>query len=277
MNPLVATVLAELTERDLLILDDLEQFRLLTTKQIRRLYFPVSTTAHANAAAASKATMRVLERLERHRLVSRLGRRIGGVRSGSTGYIWQLTSAGDRLQRARRGKQGRKRYVEPGLQFIGHTLAVTDAMIELRSLAQEDVIELLHLDGEPACWRQFLGPHGTPRILKPDLYAVTAAGAYEDSWFIEIDQATEHIPAILRKCQIYAAYAATGTEQHQRGVFPATLWVVPNAERARKITDAIAGDRSLPDGLFQVITAENFTAHFTPPVDDNGQESSTTE
>lgn len=263
MNPLIATALSELADRDLAILDDLEQFRLLTTKQLQQLHFPVGPNGHASQAASTKAAMRALERLEEHRIVSRLSRRIGGIRHGSRGYIWQLTSYGDRLQRARRGETGRKRYIEPGGMFVEHTLAVTDTTVTLRKLARDGKLEVLQVDGEPSSHRQFTGPHGVPLTLKPDLYAVTATSAYEDSWFIEIDRDTEHIPAILRKCRLYAAYAATGTEQHRRGVFPAVLWVVPGPERAKKIADAIRADAGLPDQLFQVITTGQLAEHFT--------------
>lgn len=267
MNPLIASALTELTDRDLAIMDDVEQFRLLTTKQLQQLHFPVGPGGHSSQAASTKAAMRALERLERNRILSRLSRRIGGVRHGSSGYIWQLTSYGDRLQRARRGETGRRRYIEPGGMFVEHTLAVTDATVTLRKLAREGRLEVLQVDGEPASHRQFTGPHGVPQTLKPDLYAVTATGAYEDSHFIEIDRDTEHIPAILRKCRLYAAYAATGTEQHRRGVFPAVLWVVPTPERAKRIADAIRDDRGLPDALFQVITTDQLASHLTAAED----------
>jgi len=103
--------------------------------------------------------------------------------------------------------------------------------------------------------------------LKPDLYAATASGDYEDHWFIEADRATEHLPTVLTKCRVYARYAATGSEQHTSGVFPAVLWVVPTEARAVSMRRAIQADKSLPTELFRVITTEQFTDFITASED----------
>jgi len=263
MNPVDAALLATLSARDLAILDDLEQLRLLTSRSIQQLHFPVAPGAHATMTGATRAAMRVLNRLKSERLISHLARRVGGARRGSQGFIWQLTSLGDRIQRARRGEKGRRRYTEPSTQFVDHTLAVTDLVTTLRVLDRQRQVELLKVETEPSCWREFTGPHGTVLTLKPDLYAVTAAGAWEDSWFVEADRSTEHLPVILAKCRLYARYAATGIEQQSAGVFPIVLWVVPDKAREAQIIRAIRSDHSLPDDLFRVVTTEQFAAHFT--------------
>lgn len=264
MNHTDTALLGRLTDRDLAILDDLEQFRLLTTRLIQRLHFPVAPDHHATIGSATKATMRVLTRLQHHGLVAHLARRIGGVRHGSQGYIWQLAATGERIQRHRRGQPGRRRYTEPSSAlFTDHTLAVAELATTIRTLALDGALEILALASEPACWRQFPGPHGVAQTLKPDLYAVTATSAWEDHWFIEADRGTEHIPKILAKCRVYAAYAATGTEQHRSGVLPAVLWVTPDAERADVLTRAVSAEQALPDGLFAVICAEQFVTHLT--------------
>jgi len=71
--------------------------------------------------------------------------------------------------------------------------------------------------------------------LKPDLYAVTASGDYEDHWFCEIDRATESMPTLLKKCVQYEAYRRTGAEQDRLGVFPLVVWVVPDDAQADKL------------------------------------------
>lgn len=263
MNPVDAALLGTLTARDLAILDDLEQLRLLTSRSIQQLHFPVGDAAHATIVGATRATMRVLKRLLDARLISHLNRRVGGARRGSQGFIWQLTSLGDRIQRARRGEKGRRRYTEPSTQFVDHTLAVTALATTLRVLDRERRLELLQLETEPGCWREFTGPHGAVQTLKPDLYAVTATGAWEDSWFIEADRDTEHVPVVLAKCRAYARYAATGIEQQATGVFPVVLWVVPDAARQTQLIRAIRADTTLPGDLFRVITTEQFAAHLT--------------
>ena len=251
-------ILGHLSERDRAILADIEKFRLLTTRHIQQLHFRVAHDGHLTGGAATKATMRVLTRLHQHRVIDHLERRIGGVRHGSQGYIWQLTSTGDHLLRHLRGEPGRTRYIEPSRLFTEHTLAIADLAVALHAAAGHAALELLELETEPNCWREYVGPHGIPEILKPDLFAVTATGEFEDHWFIEADQGTEHLPQILTKCAGYTRYEASGIEQHRTGVFPAVLWVANTPERAAAIARAIRQDETLPDDLFQTTSADRF-------------------
>lgn len=259
-----------LSDRDLSILESLRAYRALTTALIRRMHFPhnndkaEANTGHATESAAAVATIRVLTRLESRRLIARMHRRIGGVRAGSAGIAWQLGSSGERLLRARHGETKRHRYSEPSPMFLAHTLAVADLAVTLIELARDKVIELLHLETEPQCWRNFVSAQSTQQWLKPDLFAITAGGDYEHHWFIEADNATEHAPAIARKAAVYQQYAATGAHQEQHGLFPAVVWVVPDVKRCNGIQAALNSDpgrgRSVDDGLFQVIPANQFAA-----------------
>lgn len=257
------SILPRLSARDLAILDDLERFRLLSTRLIQRLHFPVGGNGHRTLGAATKATMRVLHRLVGHGVIAHLERRIGGVRHGSQGFIWQLTSTGATVQRTRRGETGRRRYVEPSALFADHTLAIADLAVTIRTLADIGELEVLALQTEPDCWREYVGPHGLTQSLKPDLYSVTATSEFEDHLFIEADQGSEHLPQILTKCRAYAAYHATGIEQHTSGVFPAVLWITPSTARAAQLRRAITADPDLPNELFQVATTERFPALLT--------------
>lgn len=261
-------VLKRLTPRDLAVLDDIERFRLLSTRLIQRLHFPVGHDGHRTAGAATKAAMRVLTRLQGHGAIDHLERRIGGVRHGSQGYIWQLTSTGATVQRTRRDETGRRRYVEPSALFTDHTLAVAETAVTIRELAAAGHLDVLELEAEPACWRDYIGTHGVALTLKPDLHTVTATGQFEDHLFVEVDQGSEHLPQILTKCRSYVAYHATGAEQQRTGVFPAVLWITRDKARARQLRRAIAAEPQLPDGLFQVITADALTAHLTAPEED---------
>jgi hypothetical protein len=226
------SLLLHLSERDVAILESLRAHRLLTTAHIRRLHFAYG---HATVAAASGATMRVLTRLEGHHLVTRLSRRIGGVRAGSSGITWQLGSTGERLLRTMHGQTRRRRYVEPSLTFSAHTLAVAELAVQLYELRDRQAIELVSLETEPSSWRSFVGPHGTLEWLKPDLHVITASGDYEDHWFCEVDLATEHPPVVIRKAKVYQRYAATGAHQARQGLFPAVIWVVPDTGRQRAL------------------------------------------
>ena len=255
------TLLQLLTDRDLALLQDVEQFRLLSTRQIQRLHFGIG---HATISAATRGTVRVLGRLEDRGFLIRLERRIGGIKHGSSGNVWQLSATGERLLRALRGDGARRRFVEPGAPFTDHTLEVADLAVRLREAARDGRFDLLELDAEPECWREFTASHGGPIWLKPDLYVVTANAAIEEHAFVEVDRGTEHVPAILRKCAIYQRYFQTGSEQHRQGIFPAIVWVVPSEQRAAKLRASIRDDPTLTDALFRVTSAQNAVAMLSP-------------
>lgn len=249
----VTTLELHLTDRDIRILEDLEQFRLLTTRQIQRLHLPAKPYGeHTSASSATRGTTRILTRLEALKAIARLERRIGGIKHGSAQTIWHLGSAGERYLRARSGTTTRKRYNEPGPSFTRHTLAIADVATTLREHAHAGHFDLLDLEAEPACWRTFTGAGGETLTLKPDLLAVTADPATETHSFIEVDLGTEHLPTVLRKCRLYQQYQRTGGEQQQRGLFPAIIWLVPTPKRYTALTAAIAADPILERDLFWV-------------------------
>ncbi|WP_127466442.1 replication-relaxation family protein [Streptomyces sp. B27] len=268
----VASLLLRLSERDLAVLESLRAHRLLGTAQIRRLHF---AEGHATVTAASGATMRVLTRLESHGLVARLTRRIGGVRSGSSGIVWQLAATGERLLRTVHGEKKRRRYVEPSLAFTAHTLAVAELAVQLHEIAGAGAVEVLGVETEPSCWRSFVNPHGTLEWLKPDLYVITASGDYEDHWFFEADRATEHPTVVVRKAKTYQRYAATGAHQARHGLFPAVSWVVPDTARRRALEAALSADTGVQPELFRVVTVDEFRGlilgdHADPPPKGSG-------
>jgi hypothetical protein len=239
-----------LTARDLDLLRSLEQFRLLTTGQVRRLHF----TEHLTTNSATRTAVRVLGRLESHGLVTRLTRRIGGIDKGSSANAWQLAATGERLLRALAGDPNRRRFVEPSEPFMHHTLAVAQLALLIIEGARTGQFEILTQETEPDCWRSWVGSAGTVEWLKPDLFLVTANAAFEAHAFVEIDRDTEHIPAIIRKCQTYQRYWNTGIEQARADLFPAVVWVVPTTLRAGRIRTAIASEQSLTSELFHVVT-----------------------
>jgi len=243
-----------LSDRDQAVLSSLDTHRLLTTRQLQRLHF---TQGHTGTASATRATTRVLGRLLGMRLVDRLDRRIGGVRRGSAGYVWQLGPVGERLQRLGRSDK-RRRYVEPGDRYLAHSLAVSELAVRLQEASAAGRFELSRLDTEPDCWRSFLGQHAQTEWLKPDLFALTASGDFEDHWFIEADLATEHPPVIVRKCLSYQRYAATGAHQAAHGLYPLVLWVVPDHPRQAALQAAIKAAANLQPDLFKVVLQRDF-------------------
>ena len=130
-----------------------------------------------------------LRRLTERNLLYRLGRSVGGRRAGSEGFGFSLGTAGQRLV-GPPSKRPREPWT-PSSNHLRHALAVTELYVQLRELEDEARVEVERFDAEPRCWRFFGGPGGSRLVLKPDAFVMTAVGDYVDSWFIELDRATE--------------------------------------------------------------------------------------
>jgi len=249
-----------LSERDWAVLQLVGSHRFLTTRQLQAFAF---ADHHTTSESAARVCRRVLLRLEDSGLLQRPVRRIGGLEAGSAASIWMLTTTGVRLRNLRAGLGAVGRIREPGEGFIRHYLVIADTHLALLQATQAKRLELLSVQIEPASWRSYTGPTGGPMVLKPDLYAVTAAGEFEDHWFIEVDRATESIPTLIKQCRQYEAYRRTGAEQTERGLFPLVLWVVPDEPRAAKLRQALASTRDLDSQLFRTTTPDQVIATIT--------------
>jgi hypothetical protein len=248
-----------LSERDQAVLEAIAEHRFFTTKQVEQLLFH----NHSTPDSGARSCRRVLIRLERFGLLERPIRRVGGLQAGSAASVWMLSSAGQRLRNLQAGRGAGGRVREPGERFIQHYLAIGDARLALVAAARTGRLELLTVQIEPKCWRSYTGLGGQREVLKPDLFAVTASGEFEDHWFIEIDRATESLPTVLKQCQQYQAYRRSGIEQQATGVFPRVLWVVPDNNRAIQLRAALTSARTFDRELFQVTTADELIDHIT--------------
>jgi len=231
----------QLPPRDLEILRDLEKRRYMTSGQIARKHF----TDASNDASAQRSANYVINRLQKHGLILSLTRRIGGIKGGSKGFVWSLTTSGCRLLHLDGETLPRYRAFEPSPRFVEHTLALSELDLQLRSI---NGITLMEIQLEPACWRDCNGVK-----LKPDLFAVTSDGEYEDHWFFEIDLATEAPCRIAQKCEQYEAYYRSGAEK----IFPLVVWIVPDSRRKTSIQEQIAQSKTLKHkSIFTVITPD---------------------
>lgn len=239
---------SQLSERDWAIVRFLRQHRYATTSQLRRMFF----REHASQSAATRACVRVLDRLLTQRILTRLDRRVGGVRHGSASFVWCLDVLGDRL--TREPSQARRRYHEPSFAFLAHTLTMTDVHVQLAEAASTDAFQLTAVQVETEAWRPYVAPGGAQRLLKPDLMITISSDAYDDHWYLEVDLGTESLPVLLRKCIAYEDYRRTGRPQAEHGVFPRILWLLPTRGRVARFSAAITADPRLPDRLFTCIT-----------------------
>jgi len=259
-------MVSALSERDKLVLSTVRQCRYLTTKHIRRLHFLEAATV----TAALRATNRNLNRLKNMGLVDTLSRRVGGVRAGSGSLIWYLTVAGERLLRfENKGSFPLRRFFEPSPHFLAHTLAVTECFVQLTEICNCDGLRLTSVELEPDCWRSY-NHKGKLNTLKPDLFAITICGEYEDRWFVEVDLDTEAPVTILEKCRRYYEYYRSGLEQKQHKVFPLTVWIVPDVARKDSITTHIRTEFSKQPKIFIVITPDELAPLLSQGVETGG-------
>jgi len=249
-----------LSERDKSILTSLRQLRYLMVGQIQRVHF----TDHANLNAAKRASRNAMNKLRGYGLVEPLERRIGGVRSGSNGFVWTLTDAGVCLVHLHDPEfTMRKRGFEPSLNFLKHTLAVAETYIQLSEICKRNQLELVETEMEPECWRSYTGEDGKPATMKPDMFAKTLNNSYEDNWLIEVDLGTESPNKVMDKCRRYIYYCKTGIEQGKHGVFPLVVWLVHSVSRKNKLQQYLAECLEIPEAskaIFTVIMPEDFEA-----------------
>jgi len=242
-----------LREKDRQILLSIYKCRYLTTNQVKRLHFNSSTSQ----IAAIKAANRNLAKLKDYGLIGALTRRIGGVRAGSASHIWALKPAGYRLLCLNNpDSKPSTRFLEPSPYFLKHTLAVAEAYLQISEICTRNRLEMKAMQIEPECWRAYPANGGKTAVLKPDLFAMTTDGEYLDSWFLELDLATESYTAILEKCERYLRYYQTGTEQKRMGGFPQVVWVVPDEQRKSNVIARISEEYAKAPNIFIAITPE---------------------
>lgn len=246
----LAEVIDRLSERDLAVLETLQRVRLASASQLGRLHFSATT---------SQVRRRALLSLDNRRLVVRMDRQIGGIKSGSSGYLYELSDVGQRVLNTSSGVP-RRRPKSTGLAFVRHALAVTEIYVRLVEASRLGHIELLEFEAEPQCWRSFPGRGGGRTVLKPDAFVRIGSGDFEDSWMVEVDLATESPATITAKLDVYRAYWSSGIEQADRGVFPRVLWTVPNLRRAEVITDRCSRQPAEAWSLFMVTLFEDAVA-----------------
>lgn len=258
MSAVPMTRLADrLSERDWQILTTVRAFKYLTTRQLARQHFGLSEPAGVIPRNANHA----LARLRELGLLENLQRRIGGVRAGSGGHIWQITDRANRLvaEHLHEPRSSRVRTIEPGTTFLDHTLAIAEVVITLQEATRAGDVEIRHIELEPASWRSYLGSGGEKKLLKPDLAATSVAGGFEDLWFWEVDRATEAPNRVARKCLQYQEYRHTDREQNKQGLFPAVVWVVPHQRRLEQLRTRLISEPAVDDRLFTVITPDQLS------------------
>lgn len=244
----LAVLAGRLTERDRKIALTLRQLRLMKTDQIERLLFSDLPVGDSSA----RQCRRTLAKLCELRVLARLERRIGGVRAGSSGYIYTLAPTGRRLVAHWHEEPPTRRGVhEPGLLFVEHTLQISEVRVLLHEAERAGRLELLSFECEPASWRKYLAASGAALTLKPDFHLRCGVGEWEERCYAEVDLATEGRGALARKLHAYSDYYRSGRDQAVDGIFPRVVWLTTTERRAQLI-DAVAQQHAPVPGLVTV-------------------------
>jgi hypothetical protein len=241
----LADIAGRLSDLDGEVLELVARTRLCSGRQLQRAFWFTGTLV-----TRERRARQALKRLTDRRVLDRLPRVVGGVRSGSAGFVYGVGAVGARLL-AEGGGRGR-RLGTPGARYVDHTLAAAELVVELMEAERAGRLEVLEIATEPTCWRPFAGALGARLTLKPDLFVRIGVGSFEDRWFVEVDRATEAAPTITAKGRRYLDHFRSGSEQGAHGVYPRVLWSVPDAARAQVVADALAQLPGTAVGLFAV-------------------------
>jgi hypothetical protein len=236
-----------MTQSDLAVVAQVAELRMMSGRQIEAAFF--AAERGGNAASRARQCRRALARLVAAGVLSRLERRVGGVRAGSASYVYTLGVVGHRLLDEDRP---RPRRYEPTAAFVKHQLAVSQLVVDLTIAARSGLLDLIEVQGEPRCWRTI--PAAGRALLRPDLYLEIGRGDLEYRWFVELDRATHHRPALVRKARVYEGYYRSGIEQADGGIFPRVLWIARTDEHAARLREVFAKG-AFTKGLMIVATA----------------------
>jgi Replication-relaxation len=257
----------ELTEQDRQLIGLLAVAHLASGGQLKRVCR--AGRSIGDTASHDRQTRRRLARLVEFGVLSRLARRIGGVRAGSSGFVYTLAPAGQRLSARWRGgaaARGRRPH-EPGARFVDHRLAVTELYVALLEAHEGGGVDLLDFQAEPDSWRPFAGAWGRVELLKPDAFARLTTTSGELLWFIEVDRGTVSSATIRRQLSSYLAYWRGGYRDDD--VMPRVLWLVPHRRRAAAVQSLIAASGA-PDGLLVVGLLDDAISWLTEARPDRG-------
>jgi hypothetical protein len=246
-----------ITEREWLVIETLNRFRMATGEQIQRLHF-----AHLHGKdSARKARINTLKRLRDARVVMSFPRRIAGHSRGSVPHIWALDKVGWRLIRQRSGLPEGERFRRPhrpGMLLEMHVIAVAEFYVRVVEASRRDAFTIAEFAAEPACWWR----DSSGMLLKPDAYLALRGPGYIDHWWIEVDLDTEHMPAIERQISAYLAFARRG-EPGPNDSLPGVLFVAKTPKRCVELKRTVSRIGPVAEDYITVTTMDAATAVLT--------------
>jgi hypothetical protein len=223
----IAKLASHVTERDRRIALDCYEHSVLTTDQLRRLYF--TNTRIAQVRLQRLYELRVLERF-------RPGPRAG---EGSNPYHWILDEAGALLVADWKGiDRSELRYTrDDGLRIAGsrnltHHVEANEFFTRLSLEAGAAGGELTEWYGVRTLAHLFSG------AIVPDGYGVLAMPDYAPLHvLLELDRSTEAAQVLRDKAKRYAEILPNSS---LRNLHPFVIFAVPTARRARSVSAAVS-------------------------------------
>lgn len=212
----------ELTPRDLEVLGLVARFTQLASSHLNELVF---------ADRSHSVPDKVLGRLVRLNLLSRVGRRASSDKGGAGAFVYQL----GRFGRALLDIEGRA-----SSTVNNHALMVADTYTELRRAEKAGVLALKDWDVERL----------VPPIVRADLFAALdfPHQSRTGSYFLEIDMGTEAPKRIRDKVAGYWR----AVENSKADYFPFVVFVVRHEARKRELARVI---RQLPEERQEMVRA----------------------
>lgn len=253
----------KLTARDLEIIQMVGSFKLLTTGQIQRLFFP--DDQYSSKASSHRMCYYVLRRLTRDNILKRTHRQIGGITPGSDSYVYDLGAVGTRLVNKKPGTYYSDRI---STLFLDHTIAIAEIFVRLIEFSKSNSVKIKTVQTEPSCHRVFMTGYAVKQVLKPDLHVrlVNLNTQREYSWFIELDRGTSHPRSIAEKAKIYEKYYHSGNELE---LFPRVLWIVPDEDRKHRLEMALKASNKCVQGLHKVVVNNQAISVITGNISEN--------
>lgn len=224
-----------MTGRDSEIVETTDAFGQLSSGQIWAIHFQEN---------ASKNSMdRVLQRLVKNKLLSRIERRmVGGTRGGSGQYVYQLGSLGHDFL----GKRG---VFAPAHRTVKHhMLEIVDVFLRFQAEERAGNIRILNYLTEPDTHVEIAGAK-----LRPDLfleYELTEKHEAVSLW-VEVDRGFESLSVISSMIGRYVHVMNHATEDDLETI-PMILFVVPDERRQRNISNVVKREAGEYVNMFSV-------------------------
>jgi Replication-relaxation len=253
------SLIDELSDRYTTPLPHLARVRLLSGAQLDRLL----ADPELSPETVARVRRRIMARLTDLGLVATLGRRVGGVRAGSVGHLYALTTAGHRFLALLNGEPEPPRTQPsrvPGALFLTHTLAVSGVYVDLVEKSRDGTFSVHTFTTEPHCWH----PTGNGAYLRPDAYVILRTGQRGQCWWLEIDAGTEIIPRLRAKIRTYRDHFTSGGVGPDH-VPPRVLFTAPDQQRADVITGLLGDTDDMITTSTHADAAAFMIAELTPP------------